>query len=242
VSATEVVLTLAVLALASVVQATAGFGFALVSMPLLSAVIGPASALAVASQVSIVNSAATAISSRAHADRSSLRRMVFAAVAGMPIGLWLLETASVRVMQIVISVTVAIFAVLIGRGFRLRRSSARVEVAAGLLSGALGTSTGTSGPPIVICLQSRGLPAARLRATISSQFVATGWLSVALLAVRGHVGGDDVLVALAALPLLALSWMLGAHSFSRLSQRHYQSLIVALLLAVAAVGLGHALR
>jgi uncharacterized membrane protein YfcA len=158
----------------------------------------------------------------------------------MPIGLWLLETASVRAMQIVISVTVAVSAVLIGMGFRLRHSGTGAEVAAGLLSGALGTSTGTSGPPIVICLQSRGLPAARLRATIASQFVATGWLSVALLAIRGHVGWDDVLMALAALPLLALAWTLGAHSFQRLSQRHYDSLVVALLLTVAAVGLAHA--
>jgi uncharacterized membrane protein YfcA len=241
VSASDVVLTLSVLALASAVQATAGFGFALVSMPLLSAVIGPASALATTSLVAIVNSAATAVSARAHADRSSLRRMAIAAIVGMPIGLWLLETASVRTMQIVISLTVAAAAVLIGAGFRLRRAGAGTEVAAGLLSGALGTSTGTSGPPIVICLQSRGLPAAKLRATISSQFVATGWLSVVLLAARGHVHRDDVFMALAALPLLALSWLLGARSFRRLSQRHYDSLVVGLLLAVAAVGLGHAL-
>jgi uncharacterized membrane protein YfcA len=236
-SAAEVAETLCVLAAASVVQAIAGFGFALLAMPLLSTIIGPPSALAVTSLVSIVNSGATAITSREHAERASLRRLVVAALVGMPFGLWLLENAPESVMQIAISVTVALFALLIGAGFRFRHVSALGEVAAGVLSGALGTSTGTSGPPIVICLQSRGLAAARLRATTASQFLATGWVSVLLLSLRGHVDRADVLVALASLPILFISWSFGARSFQRLAQHHYDRLVVALLLAASLVGL-----
>jgi uncharacterized membrane protein YfcA len=234
VSSGEVAATLLVLACASMVQATAGFGFALLSMPLLSTIIGPPSALAVTSLVAIVNSGT-------EADRTLLRRLVVAAIVGMPAGLWLLETVSVRTMQLVISATVALSAVLLGSGLRLRRVGATTDIAAGLLSGALGTSTGTSGPPIVISLQSRALPAATLRATISTQFAATGWISVGLLSVRGHVDRADVLVALAALPVLLVSWTIGARSFRRLTQTHYDALVVVLLLVAAGVGAVRAL-
>jgi uncharacterized protein len=237
VSSGEFAATLLVLAIASAVQATAGFGFALLSMPLLSMIIGPPAALAVTSLVGIVNSGATAVTSRAEAEHSSLRRLVFAALLGMPFGLWLLESVSVRSMQVLISVVVAISALLLGSGLRLRRVGARSEVAAGLVSGVLATSTGTSGPPIVICLQSRGLSAGSLRATIAAQFTATGWVSLVLLSVRGHVDAADVMVALAALPILLASWSLGARSFRLLSQSHYDALVVVLLLVASAVSL-----
>jgi hypothetical protein len=236
VSSGEVAATLLVLAFASMVQATAGFGFALLSMPLLSTIIGPPSALAVTSMVSIVNSGTTAVVSRADADRTLLRRLVVAAVAGMPVGLWLLESVSVRTMQLVISATVAVSAVLLGSGLRLRRVGATTDIAAGLVSGVLGTSTGTSGPPIVISLQSRNMAASKLRATTATQFAATGWISVVLLSARGHVRREDVFVALAALPVLLVSWSIGARSFRRLTQTHYDALVVVLLLAAAAAG------
>jgi uncharacterized membrane protein YfcA len=235
VSGGEVVATLGVLALASMVQATAGFGFALVSMPLLSTVIGPSSALAVTSLVAIVNSGTTAITSRAHAERAILRRLVVAALVGMPFGLVLLETVPVRAMQMAIAVTVALAAVVLGSGLRLRHVGPVMDVAAGLTSGVLGTSTGTSGPPIVLCLQSRALPAAVLRATTATQFVATGWVSIVLLTAFGHVGRAELLVALAALPVLGVSWSVGNRSFRRLTQRHYDGLVVTLLLAAATV-------
>ena len=237
----EIAATLAILALASLVQATAGFGFALLSMPLLSTVIDPASALAITSLVSIVNSGATALTSHGDADRTTLRRLIFAALMGMPFGIVLLESASIRVMQVLIAATVGASALALGLGLRLSRAGRRTDAAAGFVSGVLGTSTGTSGPPIVIALQSRGMPARPMRATLSWQFAATGWVSVVLLAVRGFVDRTDVLVSIAALPILLASWSVGAHSFGRLSQSRYERLVVLLLLAAAAVGLVHAL-
>jgi uncharacterized membrane protein YfcA len=237
----EVAATLAVLALASMVQATAGFGFALLSMPLLSAVIGPTPALAVTSMVSIVNSGTTAVTSHGDADRATLRRTIVAALVGMPLGLVVLEAVSVTVMQVLIAVTVAAAALAIGVGVRVRPAGPRADLAAGFLSGMLGTSTGTSGPPIVLCLQSRGMPARPMRATLSWYFAATGWVSVVLLAARGHVHRADVLVSLAAIPILLASWSVGARSFGALTQTHYERLVVALLLAAAAVGLASAL-
>jgi uncharacterized membrane protein YfcA len=234
VTAADLAIVLVVLAVASAVQATTGFGFALLAMPLLSAVIGPTSALAVTSLLSIPNSSATAWSARADADRPTLRRLVAGAVIGMPFGLLLLESVSERVMQLLIAAAVAIAAIALAAGLRLRRAGGRIELAAGLLSGVLSTSTGTSGPPIVICLQSKGFPSRRLRATISTQFAITGWVGVVLLAARGHIHRDDVLVAIVAMPVLLFAWRLGAGWFTTLTQLRFDRLVVVLLIAAAA--------
>jgi hypothetical protein len=236
VSTSAIAVAVGVLACASAVQATAGFGFALVSMPLLSAVAGPGSALAITSLLSIANSGATAIASRAHAERPTVRRQVIAALLGMPLGLVLLESMPERAMQLLIAATVAVFALLLGAGLRLASIGRRTEFVAGLTSGVLSTSTGTSGPPLVICLQSKGVPAPAMRATLAAQFAATGWISVLLLAWRDHIGRDDIAVAALAFPFLAVSWLIGASSFGRLTQRRYDVFVVVLLLAAAAAG------
>lgn len=223
-----------VLGAASIVAAMAGFGFALLAMPLLSIAIGPTSALAVVSLVSIVNSGATALTARAEVARDVLRRQVPAAFVGMPLGIVVLESVSGRGLQIAIAVTVAIVAAAIGLQLRLPPLGARGEVMAGLTSGALATSTGASGPPLVFCLQSRRLPAPTVRATLASHFAVTGWVGTMLLALRGHIDGAHVIVALAALPVMLAAWRLGASSFTRISQRRYESLVAWLLLASAA--------
>ena len=230
-----------VLGAASTVAAIAGFGFALLAMPLLSVAIGPTSALAVVSLVSVVNSGATALSARTEAERGVLRRQVPAAFAGMPLGIAVLESMSGRVLQIAIAGTVALVATVIAFRLRLPPLGERADVVAGLTSGTLATSAGMSGPPLVFNLQSKRLPAATVRATMASHFVATGWVSTALLALRGHIDRGDAFVALAALPVMLATWRLGAMSFTRISQRRYETMIASLLFASAVTAFVRAL-
>jgi len=63
---------------------------------------------------------------------------------------------------------------------RLSRRSLRA--AAGILSGSLATSTGLSGPPLVLFLTGRSLDAARVRDTLAVVFLAQGALGLAALA------------------------------------------------------------
>jgi hypothetical protein len=62
-------------------------------------------------------------------------------------------------------------------------------------------------------------------------------VSVVLLALRGHIGRDDVVLAVLTLPVLLISWQVGARSFRRISQARYDALVIALLLGAATVAL-----
>jgi hypothetical protein len=241
VTAGQVAYTIVVVGLASAVQAAVGFGFALLAMPLLAGVIGTEHALAVVSLVSIVNSTSTATTARGHVDRATLRSVSLALLAGLPLGLVILDVLPERAMRFAIAGTVAVAAVALGAGLRVRRGGRIADGLAGFTSGVLSTSTGTSGPPLVVGLQSRGLPAATVRATLAAQFVFAGVTSLVLLALFGHISRADVAVALVCLPLLLATWRLGARTFHRFDQRRYDRAIVALLLAAALVGAWNAL-
>lgn len=240
-TATDVVLTLAICAAASTVQATAGFGFALVAMPLLSMVIGPVHALAVISLVAMVNSTSTAVTARAHTQWRAVATTSLASVAAMPLGVIALSRLDDRALRIAIAVCVALAAAVLAMGFRLQRASTTADVVAGVVSGTLSTSTGTSGPPIVLALQAKQLSAASVRATMSTQFVLTSPPSIAILAIAGKIEVSDVWLALAAAPILFVSWTVGNRLFGRIDQVRYNQLVIAMLFAIAAVSIVRAL-
>jgi len=240
-TAADVALTLAICAAASTVQALAGFGFALVAMPLLSMVIGPIHALAVTSLVAMVNSTSTAVTAREHTEWRAVITTSAAAIAAMPLGLVALSELDDRGLRIAIAVCVALAATVLSLGFRLRRGGAAADVVAGLLSGTLSTSTGTSGPPIVLALQAKQLNASTVRATMATQFVLTSPPSIAFLAIAGKIEANDVWLALAAAPILFVSWTAGNRLFGRIDQARYNQLVIAMLFAIAAVSIVRAL-
>lgn len=237
----DVAAVLVAVALASTVQATAGFGFALTAMPLLSTTVGAERGLAIVSIVALFNSATTWATARRHVNRAAVIAMTAGAVAGMPAGLLVLGAASERLMRILVALSVAAAAILLGLRFRLTHVGKRADWYAGFVSGALSTSTGTSGPPLVFTLQARELPAAEVRASLAAQFVTSGVISIALLAIFGHVRGADVALSAISLPVLVVTWTAGARLFGRLHQHHYDRLVIAMLLAISAVALVRAL-
>lgn len=237
----DVLSTIGVVAIAAVLQAAVGFGFALVAMPLLAAVLGAEQALAVVSLVALVNSGTTAVTARGHAHRPTLGTITVAALAGMPFGVLALEQFPERTMRLAIAASVAVAAVLLSFGVRVRRPGRATNVVSGVLSGALSTSTGTSGPPLVVGLQSQSLPAPVVRSTLAAQFAITGVVSTALLALRGHIKGDDVWLAALCIPVTIGMWHVGARLFHRFDQRRYDRVVVVLLVAAAAIGAWNAL-
>ena len=237
----DLAIVLAVVAAASVVQATAGFGFALTAMPLLSTTIGAEHGLAIVSTVALFNSGTTWWTSRGEIHKPSVRAMTAASIVGMPAGLWLLDVANERVMRAAIALSVAVVAMLLAFGFRLRRPGRRADWIAGWISGALSTSTGTSGPPLVFTLRARDLPAATVRATLAAEFVLSGVVSLALLAAFDHVDRADLKASLLSLPVLLVSWRAGAAVFRRMGQNHYDRLVIVMLLSIAMVSLLRAL-
>ena len=110
---------------------------------------------------------------------------------------------------------------------------------AGLLAGGLGTSTSTSGPPLLLHLLGRRAPPATVRDTLSVCFLGLGLLSpLVLLATRtpGAVP-DPRLLALGA-PAIVAGHLAGRRGFARLVARgHYERAVTSLLLAAVLAGL-----
>jgi uncharacterized membrane protein YfcA len=114
--------------------------------------------------------------------------------------------------------------------------------AVGLAAGALTTTTTTNGPPLLLYLLGRGVPAARVRDTLSVLFVAFGAIGVGAIALGEpdlSLPRTSVVAALAG--AAALGQITGRPLFARLAPARYEQVAGALLLVSVAVGGAYAL-
>jgi uncharacterized membrane protein YfcA len=202
--------------------------------------VGPKAAVVGLTIVGLVLVAQLALRGRGHVDRPTVRVVSIAAIVGMPLGLLVLVHADDRVLTLAIAGAVLAFSLLLWRGARLPAGRG-TDVAAGVTAGILSTSTGTSGPPIVIALSAKELEPAAFRATISAIFLVQGSAALVLFAIGGQITRDAVSVALAGLPGVVAGSIVGERGFRRLDTLTFRRVVLGMLFLSGVVALVGAL-
>ena len=141
-------------------------------------------------------------------------RLLAGAAFGLPVGLLVFLRTDERVLAGIIGVAVLVAVVVIALGLDLRHAGPGLDVAGGVLSGALTMSAGVNGPPLVFVLQARHFEPTRFRATITSVFFVLDIISVTVFAATGDLDGDVLLAVAVALPGLALGAATGVAAAS----------------------------
>jgi uncharacterized membrane protein YfcA len=229
-----------VVAIAAAAQAVSGFGFALIGTPLVAVLVGPKEAVVGLTMIGLVLVAQLSLRGRGHVDRPTVGVVTAAAIAGMPLGLVVLVLADDRVLTVVIAMAVIAFSLLLWRGARVPAGRG-TDVTAGFAGGILSTSTGTSGPPIVIALSAKQLEPAVFRATISAIFLVQGSVALALFALGEQITRDVLSVALAGLPGVLVGSIVGEHGFRRLDTPTFRRVVLGMLFLSGVVALFAAL-
>jgi uncharacterized protein len=231
--------TLAVVAgavfLGAFLNTLAGFGFALVTVPLMALVVGPKEAVVLSAIVGLASNGAVAIRLRRQVDRTVTGRVLAGSMLGMPIGIVVLGLVADEPLKVMISIAVLVSAVLLATGWRLHDPKPATDVVAGFVSGACNTSIGISGPPVVVLMQGRGMPKATFRASIVAVFFVAGIVALVLFGVTGRFDATVGSAALVALPALPLGWWLGDVSHRRLDEAPFRVVVLVLMSASAVV-------
>ncbi len=219
--------------LAAATQQLSGFGYALMAVPLLSLVVGPKDAVALAAVSGLAGTALMVVRLRHRTDRPVVGRLLLGALVGMPLGIVVLRRAPADPLQVAVSVVVLAAVALLASGYRLRRESARTEVGAGFVSGMLNTSIGIGGPPVVLVLQAAEHEQHAFRATTVSYFLVANVLALPLFFFSGAVDDSTWGYALFAVPAA----LVGTLAFERLAFRvrteHFKPLVLGLLVLSA---------
>jgi uncharacterized membrane protein YfcA len=225
-------------------QSATGFGFALVSAPILFALLGPREAVTAGVLVAMALNALTLAGERRRpqvrvGDASALLGW---SLPGLAIGALALRELSERVLSGLVAI-----AVLGGLALRVlgRRTAATARPrawhlpAAGITGGALSTATSLNGPPLVFCLLGRRASPVQMRDTLAAIFLLHAVLGLPALLLSGTFATPDA-VWLLLLAGLA-GQLLGRRAFGRLRGEHYERAVLAVLAVTALTALGASL-
>lgn len=226
---------------AAFVQAIAGFGFGLMSMPLMTLAIEPSRAVVVSTLVSVCITTWQSWAMRADAVRPVLKRMTIAAYVGMPLGLVVLTTVSDTALRLTLGVAVLIAVVLLAANVSFH-AGPRTDLTAGFVSGILNTSLSTNGPPLVFALQARRMEAHHFRATISAVFALSNVFAITLFVASGKVTRDGLVAAAFAAPSLLAGQALGFPLRKHVHGQRFRGLVLVLLTLAGASAIVGALR
>ncbi len=233
----EFAVAFAVSFVASAVHSTVGFGFALLSVPLLS-LLNPV--FAPVPQLLVVFPLTLAILFRElHAVEVRSTLWIFAGrVPGALIGVALLKVLTVAALDVLMAVMVIAGVYLVLSRSSFRRTPAR-EMTAGVASGTMAMVSAIGGPPIALLYRNDSGPT--VRANLGLVFAVGLAITITVRAAAGEVSSEEVVVGAALLPSVLLGLLASKSLIPRVEGGRLRNAIVliaggaALLLLVRGV-------
>lgn len=232
-------LAVAAVFLGASLQSATGFGFALIAAPIMFAAFGPHEAVTAGVLLGVEISALTLATERRvpRVLRGEALALVAWSLPGLALGALALRELPERLLSALVAVGVIGGLVLRLRARRVRPGGVRRWSAplAGLTSGALSTSTALSGPPLVLHLLARGVPAQQMRDTLAAVFLVMAVLSAPALVATGTFEIPPLLGVL--LGAAAAGQLVGRGLFARLAGERHENAVLVVLAVAALVAL-----
>jgi uncharacterized membrane protein YfcA len=227
--------------LAGAVSGLTGFGLALISVPLLLFVYDPRTVVVITAVLSVVINAAVVWDSWQDADRGVVIALLPPAFVGVVVGVEVLRAVDPDYIRLAVGVVVVFSALLLLREVQLPGARTRwAPVVAGSASGALSTSTGLAGPPIVLLLASRGLPKRVFRGSSALYFLVMSVAGLVVLFYRRLFDASDVPLMLALIPAAFLGKAIGTAMLKRTSERAFRTITLGIVILTGTLGVATA--
>lgn len=224
--------------LAGVVYGFAGFGAALIFMPIATIFIAPELAIGAFAVSALISLVTLVPKAWPEADKPAVLTLVGAAFVTMPLGVWLLRIVDDAVLRVIISAVVGVTLLAMIMGWRHTaeaRPAARVAV--GAATGVLGAVTGLMGPIVILFNLGAGAAAARTRANTLIFLTIISLLLLPQMALQGALGSAAIWLGLLLLVPYGLGSLLGQALFDPAREALYRRIAYATIALAALLGL-----
>jgi uncharacterized protein len=220
-----------IIAASALLQGLSGFGFSILSLPLLAVYISPKTAVPMLLIFSIVlNLSVIATCWRSFSIRN-IWLLLLGGSLGIPIGTHLLLILDDVLLRKGIGSFIVVFALLLlsGRRLKLKRENL-TRFGIGIFSGILSGSVSMSGPPIIMFLSNQGVEKNEFRASLSGYFLLLNIITIPVYYYNGLFTKEVINFTLNWLPALFAGVISGAFIASKIQSERFNRLVLILLL------------
>lgn len=229
---------LSTVAVAGTVFGFAGFGAALIFLPVAVALVPPELAVA-AFSVSALSSLVTVVPRAfGQTDKRALGQLLLAAMAGFPLGVWVLRVGDEVAIRWAVSGVVLVTLAALVAGWRMRATPGiGTRLGVGAATGVVGGATGLTGPVVILFNLGAGAPAAVTRANTLVFLTLSALLLLPHLWLQGLLRPEALWLGLLLVVPYALGNRIGQALFDPGAEAIYRRVAYAIIAASALVGL-----
>ncbi|MEZ5816475.1 MAG: sulfite exporter TauE/SafE family protein [Hyphomicrobiaceae bacterium] len=210
-----------------------GFGAALVSVPVISLVVGPRVAVAVVTIMGLPSIVQLLPDALRNSERSIVLPMALAIFVATPIGTWILVSVDPAIMKMVISAAVVVLVGFLSLGWKLGQKVGNgVLLLAGAAGGVVQGVAGIGGPPVVAVALARAGPPERQRGNVLAVMTAIVLSSLPPLYAYGLFTRQAILIGLLLIPIYFVGTLFGRRYFSAGGSQHYRRAALGMLAAI----------
>lgn len=223
---------------AAVASGLAGFAFALVASAVFLHLRVPADATPLVLAASLLSQSFSILSLRDAIDWRRLAPFLIGGVAGIPLGVLLLQSVSPEPLKRAIGVFLVVYAVyMLVRGVPrpIRFGGAPLDGAVGFVGGVLGGLGGLSGAIPTPWTALRGWSKSEQRGVYQPYIFVMQAVALVYLYSEGGIGPQAVSDFLWCLPAVALGVWLGLRLYARVDDATFRRIVLVLLLASGVV-------
>ena len=233
---------LAAVAVAGVISGMTGFGFALVSAPLLVLVMPARVAVPIVSVLSLLSHLVVLGETLRAIDLRRIWLLALGGIIGSPIGVYLLVMLDPASLKLAIGLVTTLFALALLRGFkRPIRNERLASLPIGLTSGLLGGSTSMSGPPVVLFFSNQSVEKRTFRANLNLYFILLACATVPAQLVAGLLTRQVVTYLLWLSPALLAGTLAGMWLARRVDEEAFRRLTLVVVIATGLTAIAGAI-
>lgn len=219
-----------ILFLAYTVRGVAGFGSALIAVPLLTMRFPLTMVVPLVVLLDYLGSATQGFANRMEISWRDVLPLIPFTLIGVFGALLVMEMVDPQFLTTALGGFVLLYAVYQLSPLPEMRASRAASIPTGLFGGLMGTLFGTGGPFYVMYFNMRSLDKTVMRASFATYFLVDGSMRLAGYTLFGHVNKEMLLYMLAALPIAGFGLLVGGQIHLNLSQQTFKRFISLLLL------------
>ncbi len=203
---------------ASFVRSISGFGYALISTPLLTFIFDAKSVVVMNIILGSFTNVLVLYHTRKYIDVKRAVIIILGSAAGVPIGAYLLSWLDPSIIKLIIAALVIPFSVILmlGHSHKFSHDSIGCGVA-GFLSGILAASTSLGGPVAALFLLNQGLTPERFVGTMAVYFISISLMSIAAFTSLRMVTSEVLIRVAILLPVLVIGSYAGVKVLPRIN-------------------------
>lgn len=223
---------------ASFVRGVSGFGLILVLAPILLLILSPTDVVVITLLLGLMSNSLVIFYFFKNINLMKILPIAVSSTFGIPVGAWIITTVSPSTLKVIIGGVTVASAILLSLGLSKKfKREKLVSSIAGLISGVLASSTGMSGPPVVLFMHNQNWERELIQSSLAIYFSYANIVSLLALGVSGLVNIPVIISAVSLIPALLAGLGLGIVVFRRLNTRYFRLITIAIVIVTGILGI-----